>query len=75
MRLEDVFEIPDERAVEAGEDGKFGFVELGYLRVPRPSICSQRMSDCSGRRNTMSSNAVMSTPEQSMSTLAAFKAQ
>ena len=31
-------------------------------RVPRPSICSNRMRDFTGRRNTMNSRSGMSTP-------------
>ena len=41
----------------------------GHLRVPRPSICTQRMRDLTGRRKTMNSSAGMSTPVESMSTV------
>ena len=39
------------------------------LRVPRPSICSNRMRDFTGRRKTMNSRSGMSTPVVSMSTV------
>ena len=39
------------------------------LRVPRPSICSNRMRDFTGRRKTMNSRSGMSTPVVSRSTV------
>ena len=39
------------------------------LRVPRPSICSKRMRDLTGRRKTMNSRSGMSTPVDSRSTV------
>src|SRR5438093_10711668 len=42
------------------------------LRVPRPSICSKRMRDFTGRRKTMYSRSGMSTPVESMSTVTAM---
>src|SRR5438874_818873 len=36
-----------------------------HRRVPRPSICSHRMRDLTGRRKTMNSSAGISTPVES----------
>src|SRR5437868_584104 len=47
----------------------FDLLMSGQRRVPRPSICSHRMRDLTGRRKTMNSSAGMSAPVESMSTV------
>ena len=44
------------------------------LRVPRPSICSNRMRDFTGRRKTRNSRSGMSTPVVSRSTVTTMPA-